>query len=83
MSTRATELDRYLTIRRSLGYHLDAAARICRFIAFAVGEHAEFIRIDLILRWKQSWGHANRHTWSPCRHGPPLRSVAARHRSAA
>ena len=65
MSTWATNLDRYLTIRRSLGYHLDTAARILRrFIAFAEGEDAESMSTDLFLRWKQSFGQANRHTWS-------------------
>ncbi len=65
MSTWATDLDRYLTIRRSLGYHLDTAARILRrFIVFAEREHAESISTDLFLRWQQSFGQANRHTWS-------------------
>jgi len=65
MSAWATHLDRYLTIRRSLGYHLGTAARILRrFIAFAEAEHAESISTDLFLRWQQSFGQANRHTWS-------------------
>ena len=65
MSTWATNLDRYLTIRRSLGYHLGTAALILRrFIAFAEGEHAESMSTDLFLRWQQSFGQANRHTWS-------------------
>ena len=65
MSTWAADLDRYLTIRRRLGYHLDTAARILRrFIAFAEREHAECISTDLFLRWQQAFGRANRHTWS-------------------
>ena len=39
MSTLSQELDRYLTIRRSLGYDLGTAERILRkFIAFAEQE---------------------------------------------
>ena len=38
MSTLAQELDRYLTIRRSLGYDLSTSARMLRrFVAFANG----------------------------------------------
>ena len=65
MSTWATELERYLTIRRSLGYHLDTAARILRrFIGFAEREYTESMSTDLFLQWQQSFGQANRHTWS-------------------
>jgi hypothetical protein len=45
MSTWAEDLDRYLTIRRHLGYNLETAARVLRrFIAFAERERAECIR---------------------------------------
>ncbi len=65
MSPLCKELDRYLTIRRSLGYDLGTAARILRrFIAFADQQGAEYITTDLFLRWQAAFGHANRQTWS-------------------
>jgi integrase len=65
MSTFSRELDRYLTIRRSLGYDLGTAERILRrFIAFAERENAEYINTALFLRWQEAFGHANRQTWS-------------------
>lgn len=65
MSTLFKELDRYLTIRRSLGYDLGTTARILRrFVAFADQQSAEYITTDLFLRWQAAFGHANRQTWS-------------------
>jgi integrase len=65
MSTLSRELDRYLTIRRGLGYDLGTAERILRgFTAFAEHEGADLISTDLFLRWQEVFGHANRHTWS-------------------
>jgi integrase len=65
MSTLSKELDRYLTIRRSLGYDLTTAERILRrFIAFAEGENARYISTALFLRWQEAFGHANRQTWA-------------------
>lgn len=65
MSTLSEELDRYLTIRRGLGYDLGTAERILRkFTAFAEQEGANLISIDLFLRWQEAFGHANRNTWS-------------------
>jgi len=65
MSTLSRELNRYLTIRRSLGYHLRADERILRrFIAFAEQEGAEFISTDLFLRWHNTFGRASRQTWA-------------------
>ena len=65
MSTLSKELDRYLTIRRSLGYDLGTAERILRrFIAFAEREDAEYISTDLFLRWQKAFGRANRNTWA-------------------
>jgi len=65
MSTLFSELDRYLTIRRSLGYDLRTTARILqRFIAFAGQQGADSITTDLFLRWQVAFGHANRQTWS-------------------
>jgi integrase/recombinase XerD len=65
MSTLAQELDRYLTIRRSLGYDLSTAARVLRrFVAFARGRKAGHITTDLFLAWQAEFGEANQQTWS-------------------
>ena len=65
MSTLSRELDRYLIIRRSLGYRLRANERILRkLVAFAEQQGAEHISTDLFLRWKRVSGSANRHTWA-------------------
>lgn len=65
MSTWSRELDRYLSIRRNLGYDLRTAERILRrFIAFAEESGAEHISTDLFLRWQKAFGQANRETWA-------------------
>lgn len=65
MSTLAQELDRYLTIRRSLGYDLSTAARVLRrFVTFAHGRKARHITTDLFLAWQAEFGEANQQTWS-------------------
>jgi hypothetical protein len=53
MSTLVQELDRYLAIRRSLGYDLSTSARVLRrFVAFACGNGAKYITTDLFLAWQ-------------------------------
>lgn len=65
MNTLSQELDRYLEIRRSLGYNLRTTARVLRrFIAFAELKHADYITTDLFLRWQEGFGHAHRETWA-------------------
>jgi integrase len=65
MSTLSKELDRYLTIRRSLGYDLATSERFLRrFITFAEQEDAAYITSELFLRWQETFGHANRQTWA-------------------
>lgn len=65
MSTLSEELDRYLTLRRSLGYDLVTVERILRkFINFAEREEAQYISIALFLRWQKAFGQANRQTWA-------------------
>jgi integrase len=65
MSGLRQELDRYLAVRRSLGYDLGTSARILRrFIDFAEGQNAEHVRTDLFLRWQQAYGHANGQIWA-------------------
>ena len=57
MSTLSEELDRYLTIRRALGYDLDTAERILRrFIAFAEREGADLISTYLFGSSRESVG---------------------------
>lgn len=65
MSALAQELDRYLAIRRSLGYDLRSSARVLRrFMTFAEQQGAEHITTDLFLRWRQAFGHARQATWA-------------------
>src|SRR5258708_5453586 len=65
MSSIRQELDRYLTIRRSLGYDLATTARLLRrFVAFAETQDAEHVNTDLFLKWQASFGQASRQTWA-------------------
>jgi integrase len=65
MSTLAKELDRYLSIRRSLGYDLSTSARVLRrFVAFAEARKARHITTGLFLAWQAEFGNANQDTWS-------------------
>ena len=65
MSTLVQELDRYLTIRRSLGFDLGTTARVLRrFVAFAQGRKAKYVTTDLFLAWQAEFGEANQQTWS-------------------
>ena len=59
------ELDRYLTVRRSLGYSLGTVERVlCRFVDFAEGEQAPHVSTALFLRWQDAFGQAGRQTWA-------------------
>ena len=65
MSCIRQELDRYLTIRRSLGYDLGTTARLLRrFVAFAETQGAEHVNTDLFLKWQASFGQASQQTWA-------------------
>lgn len=65
MSALSEELDRYLSIRRSLGYTLSTDERILRkFVAFADTENSAHVSAALFLRWKDVFGKANNHTWA-------------------
>ena len=65
MSDLSTELSRYLRVRRSLGYDLSTSERVLRkFVDFAKQNGAEHISVMLFLQWRESFGHANRQTWS-------------------
>lgn len=59
------ELDRYLTVRRSLGYELGTSERVLRrFVAFAEAEQAQHISTAVFLRWQEIFGQAGRETWA-------------------
>lgn len=63
MNTLSKELNRYLTIRRGLGYDLRTAERILRrFIAFVQQQGADHITADLFLQWQQDTSGASRQT---------------------
>jgi len=65
MNTLANELERYLEIRRSLGFDLSTSARILRrFVAFANRQGMDHITTELFLRWKGEFGNAGPQTWS-------------------
>ncbi len=59
------EFDRYLSVRRSLGYDLGTSERVLRrFVDFAEAEQAQHISTALFLRWQASFGQAGRQTWA-------------------
>ena len=65
MSALRQELDRYLAVRRSLGYDLGTAARILRrFIGFAESQGIKHVSADLFLRWQKAYGRAGGQTWA-------------------
>jgi len=59
------ELQRYLTIRRNLGYNLSTSERVLkRFVSFLEEENETHITSELFLQWKQVFGKANQSTWA-------------------
>jgi len=65
MNDWSHELERYLTLRRSLGYALRPDERILRrFLAFADQEGATHLSTTLFLRWQAVCDHATRPTWA-------------------
>ena len=64
MSTLAKELDRYLSVRRSLGFDLSTSARVLRrFVAFAEARKARHVTTQLFLAWHAEFGEARQDTW--------------------
>jgi integrase len=58
------ELQRYLAIRRNLGYDLSTSERILkRFVSFLEEKNETHIRTELFLEWKQTFGRAKQSTW--------------------
>ena len=65
MTSLTNELERYLEIRRSLGFTLSTSARVLRrFVAFADAQDINHISTDLFLRWKEEFGGASSSTWA-------------------
>jgi len=65
MITLSQRLAEYLSFRRSLGFDLTFEERVLRvFTAFADCEATDHITVDLFLRWKAAYGHANNSTWA-------------------
>jgi site-specific recombinase XerD len=65
MSALLDQLNRYVDIRRSLGFKYTTQPRILKnFVTFADSCRAEYVTADLFLQWRESFGHANPHTWS-------------------
>jgi integrase/recombinase XerD len=65
MATLTAALERYLSVRRALGYDLSTEERVLRrFTALADAEGAEHITVELFLRWKAHYGHASNSTWA-------------------
>lgn len=65
MSKLSQELDRYLTIRRGLGFDLATSARVLRrFVSFAEQQDVDHISTELFLKWQKDFGKAHRQTWS-------------------
>jgi integrase/recombinase XerD len=65
MSSLSVRLQHYIAARRSLGFDLSSDERVLRrFAEFADGEGADYITIDLFLRWKKHYGSANNNTWA-------------------
>ena len=59
------ELQRYLIIRRNLGYDLYTDERILkRFVSFLESKNETHITTDLFLEWKQVFGKASQYTWA-------------------
>ena len=65
MITLSQRLVEYLSLRRSLGFDLAFEERVLRvFTAFADRQATDHITVDLFLRWKAAYGHANNSTWA-------------------
>lgn len=61
----SNELQRYLQIRRNLGYNLNTSERVLkRYVSFLEEKNETHITIELFLHWKQSFGKASQSTWA-------------------
>ncbi len=63
--TLSKELNKYLKIRRSLGYNLSTAERVLKqFVLFMENNNEPYITADLFLQWKKNYGNASNSTWA-------------------
>jgi integrase len=59
------ELQRYLKIRRSLGYDLSTSEGVLKkFVSFLEANNQTHVTSDLFLQWKQIFGKAAPSTWA-------------------
>src|SRR3954453_23549223 len=65
MSELHEAVKEYLQLRRTLGYQLREPGRLLgNFAAFAEGEKATHVTVDLALRWAQQPADAKPATWA-------------------
>lgn len=59
------ELQRYLKVRRNLGYDLSTSERVLKqFVSFLEAKNETHISSGLFLEWKQVFGKASQSTWA-------------------
>lgn len=59
------ELQRYLKVRRNLGYDLSTSERVLKqFVSFMEAKKETHISSELFLQWKQVFGKAAQSTWA-------------------
>jgi integrase/recombinase XerD len=58
-------LQRYLSVRRSLGYDLSTSGRVLKqFVSFLDTQNEHYVTAELFLQWKQAFGAASQSTWA-------------------
>lgn len=61
----AQHFQRYLSVRRSLGYALSTDERVLKpFMAFVDAKNERYLTVELFLEWKQVFGKASASTWA-------------------
>lgn len=59
------QLQRYLSVRRTLGYDLSTSERVLKqFVAFLDTQNQPYVTAELFLQWKQAFGAASQSTWA-------------------
>jgi integrase/recombinase XerD len=59
------ELQRYIQIRRNLGYDLSTSERVLkRFVGFLEDNNEPHVKTELFLQWKSTFGTASQSTWA-------------------
>lgn len=59
------QLQRYLKVRRNLGYDLSTSERVLRrFVSFLESKNETHVTSGLFLQWKQVFGKASQSTWA-------------------